>query len=160
MGTWHYYDAEQGELSERGYVFNSDWTFRSLPDDPSGEQGTFIFVGDNLLLYDEDGNKVRQFLPVTIYSKEENKYYIDSPQLKLGDNLYMVDSDSTHTISENGTLVGVYNKNKGYADFKQIQILYQNKEYAIVKSNTDYGLIEYDYIVLDAQEVNDDEFLK
>jgi ketopantoate reductase len=65
----------------------------------------------------------------------------------------------TYEIHDKGTLVGVYNKNKGYADFRQIQILYQNDEYSIVKSNTDYGLIEYDYIVLDAKTVDDDELL-
>ena len=64
-----------------------------------------------------------------------------------------------HTISQLGSLVGVYNKNKGYADFKQIQILYQNEEYSIIRSNTEYGLIEYDYIVLDAQTVDENEFL-
>ena len=54
--------------------------------------------------------------------------------------------------------MGVYNKNKGYADFKQIQILYQNEEYSIIRSNTEYGLIEYDYIVLDAETVDENEF--
>ena len=49
--------------------------------------------------------------------------------------------------------------NKGYADFKQIIILYQNDEYSIVKSNTNYGLNVYDYIVLDASTVNDNEFI-
>ena len=56
-------------------------------------------------------------------------------------------------------MIGVYNINKGYADFKQISILYQNDEYAIVKSNTVYGLNVYDYIVLDASTVNDNEFI-
>ena len=37
--------------------------------------------------------------------------------------------------------------------------LYQNEEYSIIKPNTDYGLIEYDYIVLEADSVDDDEFL-
>ena len=49
--------------------------------------------------------------------------------------------------------------NKGYADFKQINILYQNDEYAIVKSNTKYGLNVYDYIVLNADTVSDDQFI-
>lgn len=49
--------------------------------------------------------------------------------------------------------------NKGYADFKQINILYQNDEYAIVNSNTRYGLSVYDYIVLDASSVSDDQFI-
>lgn len=110
-------------------------------------------------IYDEDGNKINKSIPVTIYNKEDGKYYIDSPDLELGDILQLTDSNTTMTIQERGSLVGVYNKNKGYADFKQIQILYQNEEYAIIKSNTEYGLVEYDYIVLEAESVNDDEFL-
>lgn len=110
-------------------------------------------------IYDEDGNLSNKFVPVTIYSKEDNNYYIDSPELELGNTLQLTDSTTTTEIREKGSLVGVYNKNKGYADFKQIQILYQNEEYSIIKSNTEYGLIEYDYIVLEAETVNDDEFL-
>ncbi len=47
----------------------------------------------------------------------------------------------------------------GYAHFKQISVLYQNEEYSVVKSNTAYGLNVYDYIVLDAEMVNDNEFI-
>lgn len=110
-------------------------------------------------IYDEDGNQITKFISVTIYNKEDGKYYIDSSDLELGDTLQMTDSNTTMTILEKGSLVGVYNKNKGYADFKQIQVLYQNEEYSIIKPNTEYGLIEYDYIVLEAESVNDDEFL-
>ena len=62
-------------------------------------------------------------------------------------------------MSKRATLIGVYNMNRGYADFKQINILYQNDEYAIVKSNTKYGLNVYDYIVLNADAVIDDQFI-
>ena len=62
-------------------------------------------------------------------------------------------------VGKMGSLIGVYNINKGYADFKRIEILYQNEEYSIVKSNTMYGLTVYDYIVLDASTVSDDEIL-
>ena len=65
----------------------------------------------------------------------------------------------TYTVGKRATLIGVYNMNKGYADFKQINILYQNDEYAIVNSNTRYGLSVYDYIVLDASSVSDDQFI-
>ena len=34
-----------------------------------------------------------------------------------------------------------------------------NEEYSIIRSNTEYGLIEYDYIVLDATAVEDNELL-
>ena len=36
---------------------------------------------------------------------------------------------------------------------------YENDEYAIVKPNTKYGLSVYDYIVLDASTVRDDQFI-
>ena len=74
---------------------------------------------------------------------------MDSSFLDVGNNLYKLDSQESFTVSKRATLIGVYNMNKGYADFKQISILYQNEEYAIVKPNTKYGLSVYDYIVLE-----------
>ena len=52
-----------------------------------------------------------------------------------------------------------YNINKGFADFKEITILAQNDEYAIVKPNSTYGLRVYDYIALKADTVSDDQFI-
>ena len=63
------------------------------------------------------------------------------------------------TISKTGTLVGVYNINKGYAEFREVNILYQNDKYSIVKPNTTYGLSTYDYIVLDAAAVNENDLV-
>ena len=79
--------------------------------------------------------------------------------LDAGDVLHKTDGQDTYTVSKRATLIGVYNMNKGYADFKQINILYQNEEYSIVKANTKYGLNVYDYIVLDAASVSDDQFI-
>ncbi len=53
----------------------------------------------------------------------------------------------------------MYNINKGYADFKQITILNQNEEYAIVKSNSEYGLAVYDYIALKGDSVTENDFI-
>ena len=61
--------------------------------------------------------------------------------------------------SQTASLTGVFNINKGYADFKEIQILKQNDEYALIKSNTTYGLSTYDYIVLDASSVDVDQLI-
>ena len=133
--------------------------FLIVPESYVNESGETLALGVFKQVYDEDGNQTSKFIPVTVYSKEDSNYYIDSPDLEMGDTLQAFDSNNTIKIDEKGSLVGVYNKNKGYADFKQIQILYQNEEYSIIKSNTEYGLIEYDYIVLEAETVNDDEFL-
>ncbi len=109
--------------------------------------------------YNENGEMIPEFVPVTIYNEADGEYYVDDMALRIGDNIRISDSQEHFTISKAGTLIGVYNINKGYADFKQIQILNQNEEYAIIKSNTKYGLVPYDYIVLDASSVEDDEFI-
>jgi len=109
--------------------------------------------------YNEDGSVIPEFLEVSIYNEENGEYYVDDSVLRAGDNLLKTDSNEKFTVSKSGTLVGVYNINKGYADFKQIQILNQNEEYSIIQSNTNYGLIAYDHIVLDAESVNEDEFI-
>ena len=111
--------------------------------------------------YLEDGTISSEFLETDVYSydEEEGVYYLDASILNAGDILYKMDGQETFTVSKRATLIGVYNMNKGYADFKEINILYQNDEYSIVKANTRYGLNVYDYIVLDAASVSDDQFI-
>lgn len=109
--------------------------------------------------YDEEGNIATQFVETTIYEETENEYYVDDSTLRSGSYLIKPDSTDKYAVSRIGSLEGVYNINKGYADFKQIIVLYHNDEYSIVKSNTTYGLNEYDYIVLDASTVGDNEFI-
>ncbi|MCR5344359.1 MAG: hypothetical protein K6E70_13455 [Butyrivibrio sp.] len=106
--------------------------------------------------YDENGNETSEFIEVELYNENEDSYYVDDDTLRNGDLLIMPDSQEKFTVNTKDTLIGVYNINKGYADFRQISILYQNDEYSIVKSNTNYGLSVYDYIVLDASTVEGD----
>lgn len=111
--------------------------------------------------YLEDGTISSEMLEIDLYNfdDETKEYYLDSSILNAGDILYKLDSQEIYTVSRRATLIGVYNMNKGYADFKQINILYQNEEYAIVKSNTRYGLNVYDYIALNAENVRDDQLI-
>ena len=110
--------------------------------------------------YTEEGEPTTEVVNVSIYNSTEEEYYIDGSALRIGDYIIKPESTEKYAISKRGTLVGVYNINKGYADFKQIVLLYQNDEYAIVKSNTEYGLNVYDYIVLDAASVEENDFIK
>lgn len=135
--------------------------FFLIPQDfviPGGNNG-----GESIMrqCYLEDGTISSEVLEVEVYNfdSESEEYYLDSTILNAGDILYKLDGQETYTVSRRATLTGVYNMNKGYADFKQINILYQNEEYAIVKSNTKYGLSVYDYIVLNAETVSDDQFI-
>lgn len=109
--------------------------------------------------YTEDGSATTEFVETTIYNETETEYYLDDYVLRIGEYIIKPDSNEKYAISKRGSLTGVYNINKGYADFKQINVLYKNDEYSIVKSNTQYGLSVYDYIVLDASTVTDDEFI-
>ena len=107
----------------------------------------------------ENGQLTTEFVATQIYEETEEDYYLDNSALRVGDHLIMPESNEEYTVSRSGSLVGVYNINKGYADFKQIQILQQNDEYSIIKSNTTYGLSAYDHIVLDAQSVDPNEMI-
>ncbi len=122
----------------------------------NSEKGSIL-----LETYKEDGSITTSYREIDIYShdKENRLYYIDSSILQSGTNLLKPDSQDKYTVSRKGSLIGVYYMNKGYADFRQIQVLYQNDEYSIVKSNTQYGLNVYDYVVLNAQSVNDEQFI-
>ena len=104
--------------------------------------------------YDEQGNETSEIVGVSIYNETETDYYIDTDTLRSGDTLIKTDSNDRYTVSKTDSLIGVYNINKGYADFRQISILYQNEDYSIVRSNTTYGLNVYDYIVLDSTTVD------
>lgn len=109
--------------------------------------------------FKEDGTKTTEFVDTEIYNEEDGFYYLTDDKLRIGDRIQMPDSSETYDIGKRAPLIGVFNMNKGYADFKQIEILYQNEEYSIVQSNTVYGLSVYDYIVLDASAVKKDDFI-
>ena len=80
--------------------------------------------------------------------------------MKSGDSVVKNDSSSTYTIgTDTATLQGVYNINKGYAVFKQINMIYQNEEYAIVETGTAYGVALYDHIALDGSKVQEDQLV-
>ncbi len=133
--------------------------FFLIPEDyitQSGETDSYGVLREAVL---EDGTRTTEYVEVSIYSLVEGEYYIDAGVIQSGDHLFMTDSTETYTVSKRATLIGVYNMNKGYADFRQIEILYQNDEYAIVRSNTDYGLNVYDLIVQDASSVEADQFI-
>lgn len=109
--------------------------------------------------YAEDGTVTTEFVETTIYNETTTDYYLDDSALRIGDYLILPESTEKYAVSKRGSLIGVYNINKGYADFKQVKILYSNDEYSIVQSNTAYGLNVYDYIVLDASTVSEDELI-
>ncbi len=100
------------------------------------------------------------FVQPTIYYESETAYYIDDEDVHAGDQVLKGDSSQKYTIGTDvDSLVGVYNINKGYAVFKQINITYENEEYAIVEPKTAYGISLYDHIALDGSRLKENDLV-
>ena len=89
----------------------------------------------------------------------QKRIIIDESSLKKGDVIQAPDSSEQYTIKESDKLKGVYNINKGYAVFKQIDVVSQNKEYSILKTGTKYGLSLYDHIALNGSDIKEGELI-
>ncbi len=110
---------------------------------------------------DKEGKTTTEFISPTVYYETEDYYYIDSEKISAGDVLIKQNSSEEYVVgSDTASLKGVYNINKGYAVFKQIDILYQNEEYSIVETGTKYGVALYDHIALDSTKINENELIK
>lgn len=123
-----------------------------------GDSSTSGFMKE---IYSENGT-FAEFVPTTIYYSTDEYYYIDMSEnspLKAGDYLIRPDSQERYQLGSSASLQGVYNINKGYAVFKQIEILKSNDEYYTIRKGTSYGLSVYDHIVLDASTVYEGELI-
>ena len=99
------------------------------------------------------------YINPTIYYEDEEFYYVDEG-VQRGDKILKPNSNEYYVVgADMGTLQGVYNVNKGYAVFKQIEILYQNNDYSIIKTGTSYGISMYDHIVLQGDEVEENTII-
>lgn len=120
----------------------------------SAEEGFYKEV------YSNDGSVSMEFTAVDIYRSTEEYYYVSMEDFTEGDYIILPDSNERYQIGTKESIQGVYNINRGYAVFKQVEILDENSEYCIVKKNMDYGLRSYDHIVLDASLVTENDILR
>lgn len=119
-------------------------------DEESDSYGVYLRESDDLISYKE----------IETYNLSDGYYYIDKSLLKQGDTIAKSEkSKKSYTIGETKSLKGVYNVNRGYAVFNEVQIIDGNDEYYIVKSGDSYGLRENDRIVLNAVSVYEEQFL-
>lgn len=111
--------------------------------------------------FGEDGSSKIRFVTANVYDYDNGDYLIDQQLLNQGDYILMDNSSKKIQLQEKDieVLHGVYNINKGYAVFREITVIDENEEYCIVESNNIYGLAAYDYIVLNASEVTEDQIV-
>ncbi|MFA9377182.1 MAG: HlyD family efflux transporter periplasmic adaptor subunit [Lachnotalea sp.] len=116
-------------------------------------------IGFILESYDENGTAVQKVVEPTIYFSNDEDYYVETHEFEVGNYIIKTDSNDRYPIGKTAKLTGVYNINKGYAVFKQINELYQNEEYYIVEEGTTYGIAVYDHIVLNGKAVKEDDII-
>lgn len=109
---------------------------------------------------EKNGDVADSFVTPDIYFATEYSYYVDGAELADGDVILKPNSSETYTIHETAKLEGIYCINKGYAVFRQIDVIYQNAEYSIIRSGTEYGISLYDHIALDGNTVTENLVVK
>lgn len=114
------------------------------------------------ILYKYNANSPKSMLTCNL-SKEDDKYYYISiddslSKLRFGDVLTNRYGD-TYSLSEVKELSGVYNMNKGYAIFKNVDVIDRTNEYAIVKKGIVNSISLYDRIALDATDMNEGDLI-
>lgn len=124
-------------------------------------QGGGNSSGSSVLIkvQDKNGDMIVKHMPVDIYYKNEEEQiaYLDPNQFEGVVVLVKENSNDTCELHEKRALSGVYSINKGYAVFKQIEILCESDTYYIVKEGSAYGLSNYDHIALDSTNIQEND---
>ena len=111
-----------------------------------------------------DGSSSTSNVTASVYShdKESGCYLIKPGLFETGDYVIMPGTTRKYQITPDTekTIQGVYNINKGYAVFRQVNIIDENEEFCIVDPGNIYSLSAHDRIVLDASKVKEDDIIK
>ncbi len=114
-----------------------------------GASGESIFVGLDIQYEDNDGY-------AHILQNFEQK-----DGLKLGDTIiHPSKTSSTYLVSEVSTVKGVYVVNGRITRFKPISAIAQNQDYLIVKANSINGLKQFDQIVTNPKNIQEEQLLR
>ncbi len=132
--------------------------FLEIPESFMTKRDDDNALGLMKVLPDENGNDVLKFFKASVCGYANGIYYIDYENFALGDRIAEPKTGGQKMIlSQTGSLEGVYSINKGYAIFRRVELLDKNEDYCIVKKGTRYGISQFDFIVLDASSVNENE---
>lgn len=129
-------------------------------------------VGFNAVTgYDDNGHSDAETIQPAICYKDEKKgfFYVSTADIKQGTVLIQNaeskeagekgETGSTYTIGETKEFEGVYTINKGYAQFVVINNLYQADDFCIAQANTEFGVKQYDHIVLKSAAIKEGQII-
>nr|WP_242973545.1 HlyD family efflux transporter periplasmic adaptor subunit [Massilistercora timonensis] len=145
-------EDESGLKIPRSSVVEKE--FYTVPEDYLTQGGNSREKG---ILVQSEGEARFQEAEVFYRDTETGMIYLDPLDFPEDTVLIKPDSKETCPLKETAKLKGVYNINKGYAVFKQIQILCESDEYYIVATGSDYGLSNYDHIALNGEDVKEND---
>ncbi len=131
--------------------------FYTVPKSYLTQGGNSNSDGVLLQTTNKEGNSITQFLPVTVYYEEDETIYLDPNAFEKNPVILRPDSTETMKLNKKKSLKGVYCINKGYAVFKQIQILCESDEYYIIEEGNSFGLSNYDHIALDSKSIAEND---
>lgn len=136
------------------------------------KNGSSVGVYKEIAGSGSDSTDRNSFISVSVYAKVGNNYYISSSDLNEGDYiLYAAENEQTgeyeavaskrYLLSVKAPLTGVYNVNRGFTVFRQIDIIDESDDssYYIVASDTSYGVSAHDRIILNAELVTESQIL-
>lgn len=145
-------EDESGLKIPRSSVVEKE--FYTVPEDYLTQGGNS--QGNGVLVQTKDNARFQE-TEVFYRDTETGMIYLDPLDFSEDTVLIKPDSKETWPLKKTAKLKGVYNINKGYAVFKQIQILCESEEYYIVETGSDYGLSNYDHIALNGEDVKEND---
>lgn len=111
----------------------------------SGSNGIMTIGADNVMTFQD----------INIYYQDEDYVYLLVED--VGTNVTIIQEETSDLLLLNDivTLDGVYCVNKGYAEYKLVEILTSSTEYYIVSDSMSYSISNYDHIALYGDSVSE-----
>ena len=116
----------------------------------------------NVKILDEKGEVTVKQINPDIYITDDKYCYVDPNDFSSDDVIINTETNKTIALAEADTtkIDGVYCVNQGIASFRYIDIMFQDDEYTIVKSDVSYSISWYDRIVLNQSTVKENQIIK
>ena len=103
---------------------------------------------------------------ISVYSEytgtngDRTLYYLAAcSSLNDGDYLVNGSSSGRYLVGVKAPVTGVYQVNRGYCIFRQVEIVREDEDYCFIASGTRYGITMNDRIVMDASGVKENQIL-
>ena len=131
----------------------------------STEETTEEDIPEETVAYNPDMEMDGAYIPVEVEETAEASTEGDNRTVSTLDPETGIEyvqtpvSKTTYTIGEKRPLRGAYSVNKGYAIFKQINIIDETDDYFIISNNLSYGLAIYDHILLNGSAANEGDII-